>query len=139
MNRSGQLLGSVTQDWSILRPKFTVRNSSGEAVLRIEGPYCTSSCCGDIEFQVLTLETKTKVGKITKKWSGLEREIRYGSKPGFRSTGTTSTGKIGPAMLTLRNCAMPRSAGLSKTMPAPNVAPVASIRMSDLLVAVPEM
>ena len=75
MSRSEQLLGSITQDISLLRPKFTVRNSYGEAVLRIEGPFCTSSCCGDVEFKILSLDKETKMGKITKQWSGLAREM----------------------------------------------------------------
>lgn len=73
--RTGQLLGSVTQNWSIFCPKFTVRNSTGDAVLRISGPFCTFSICGDVSFEVLSLDEQTKVGKITKQWSGLAREM----------------------------------------------------------------
>ncbi|KAJ6218568.1 hypothetical protein RDWZM_009725 [Blomia tropicalis] len=70
-----QLLGSVTQDWSIFFPKYTIRNGAGEAVLRIDGPFCPFSMCGDVEFEVLSLDRSTKVGKITKQWSGLMREM----------------------------------------------------------------
>ena len=31
--------------------------------------------CGDVEFEVLSLDRSTKVGKITKQWSGLMREM----------------------------------------------------------------
>lgn len=72
---NGQLLGSVSQDWSILSPKFTIKNSVGDSVLKVEGPFCTYSICGDVEFQVLSLDKETKVGKITKQWSGLAREM----------------------------------------------------------------
>lgn len=74
-DRTGRLLGSITQEWSILQPIFKVRDSSGESVLRIEGPICVLNCCGDIEFKVLTLNGENKVGKITKQWSGLTREL----------------------------------------------------------------
>ena len=43
-------------------------------MLRIEGPFCTFSICGDVEFDVVSLDGSTKVGKITKQWSGLARE-----------------------------------------------------------------
>lgn len=72
---NGQLLGSVSQDWSIFCPKFTIKDASGESVLKVEGPFCTYSICGDVEFQVLSLDKETKVGKITKQWTGLAREM----------------------------------------------------------------
>lgn len=75
LSNNGQLLGSVTQDWSILTPKFSINNASGDTVLRIEGPFCTFSMCGDVEFTVVSLDGETKVGKITKQWSGLAREM----------------------------------------------------------------
>lgn len=48
----GTVIGTVKQEWSICAPKFTVRNSSDDVILRIEGPVCTWSICGDVEFQV---------------------------------------------------------------------------------------
>ncbi|KAK8782104.1 hypothetical protein V5799_016566 [Amblyomma americanum] len=45
-------IGYVVQEWSILTPKFRVENSDGECVLKIEGPICTWSICGDVEFKV---------------------------------------------------------------------------------------
>lgn len=48
----GTVIGSIKQEWTILKPKFTVRNASDDVVLRIEGPFCTYSICGDVEFQV---------------------------------------------------------------------------------------
>ena len=42
--------------------------------MRIEGPVCTYSICGDVEFQVLSPDGSTEVGKISKQWSGLLRE-----------------------------------------------------------------
>ncbi|GFY78767.1 phospholipid scramblase 1, partial [Trichonephila inaurata madagascariensis] len=69
----GQLVGRVVQEWSILTPQFRIENASGETVLRIEGPFCTFSICGDVEFEVLSTNG-VKVGKISKQWSGLLRE-----------------------------------------------------------------
>ena len=45
----------------------------GEPVLRIEGPFCTMSCCcNDVEFRVLSAQTGEQVGIITKQWQAVE-------------------------------------------------------------------
>jgi hypothetical protein len=48
----GTVIGSIEQEWSILTPQFKIKNSAGDTVLRIEGPICTFSICGDVEFKV---------------------------------------------------------------------------------------
>lgn len=50
----GQVIGRVEQEWSICYPSFAIKNQNGEKVLRIEGPLCTFSLCGDVEFKVCT-------------------------------------------------------------------------------------
>ena len=69
----GNVIGYVTQEWSILVPKFRVENAAGECVLRIEGPICHCRC-SDSEFNVVSVDGSVEVGKITKQWSGLIRE-----------------------------------------------------------------
>lgn len=68
-------LGSVHQDWSICTPQYSIKNGAGDTVLKIGGPFLAFSCCGDVVFDVLTRDKTTKVGKITKQWSGLAREM----------------------------------------------------------------
>lgn len=48
----GQVIGRVEQEWSLCFPSFAIKNHNGETVLRIEGPMCTFSICGDVEFKV---------------------------------------------------------------------------------------
>ncbi|XP_015784447.1 phospholipid scramblase 2-like [Tetranychus urticae] len=72
---SGIVCGYIEQTWSLCKPKFNVCDSSGETVLRIKGPFCTCSFWGDVEFQVLSRDRDTQVGRITKQWSGLAREL----------------------------------------------------------------
>lgn len=48
----GRLCGTVEQEWSILSPQFSIKNAAGDTVLRIEGPFCTFTMCGDVEFKV---------------------------------------------------------------------------------------
>ncbi|KAJ8940147.1 hypothetical protein NQ314_010814 [Rhamnusium bicolor] len=52
-----------------------LQNASGDTVLRIEGPFCTMSICGDVEFQIMSGDGSVQVGKISKQWSGLLREM----------------------------------------------------------------
>lgn len=47
----------------------------GEVVLRIKGPLCTMNMCGDVEFKVKSVDSEHDVGKISKQWSGLAREM----------------------------------------------------------------
>ncbi|XP_050333884.1 phospholipid scramblase 2-like isoform X1 [Bactrocera neohumeralis] len=70
----GNVIGTIEQEWSICSPSFRIKNHIGDTVLRIEGPICTFSMCGDVEFKVVSL-TGEPVGKISKQWSGLAREI----------------------------------------------------------------
>jgi len=70
----GNVIGSVEQDWSLCTPQFSIKDANGELALRIEGPVCTYSICGDVEFKVLSPDGSTEVGKISKQWSGLLRE-----------------------------------------------------------------
>lgn len=70
----GNIIGSVEQTWSICYPRFVIKNANNETVLQIAGPMCTYSICGDVEFNILTLDGD-EIGKISKQWSGLAREL----------------------------------------------------------------
>lgn len=48
----GNLIGTVEQEWSLLSPKFNVKDAYGETVLKIEGPFCRIAFCGAADFQV---------------------------------------------------------------------------------------
>ncbi|XKL62681.1 hypothetical protein PGB90_002514 [Kerria lacca] len=72
----GYLIGTVEQNWSLCIDEFDVKNESGTTVLKLEGPLCTTSCCGsDVEFKVLSKDKSAVVGKISKQWSGFGREL----------------------------------------------------------------
>ena len=71
----GTLLGSIKQNWSICAPSFDILDERGTTMLKIEGPICTWSLCGDVSFEVLSADGKQKVGKITKQWTGLAKEV----------------------------------------------------------------
>ena len=67
----GTVIGTLEQDWSILHPKYTIRDERGNPVLKIQGPICTWSCFGsDVEFKVLTPDGEREIGMVTKQWTG---------------------------------------------------------------------
>lgn len=48
----GEVCGQVEQEWSLCVPNYRIKNHLGETVLRIEGPLCTMSCFGSVQFRV---------------------------------------------------------------------------------------
>ena len=71
----GNLIGSIQQEWSLCSPKYNILNADGQVALTIEGPICTYSLfCGDVDFEILSPDGSTNVGKISKQWSGLLKE-----------------------------------------------------------------
>ncbi|XP_069105448.1 phospholipid scramblase 1-like [Argopecten irradians] len=71
----GKVIGYVAQSWSCCKPRFRIENAAEETVLRIVGPCCTWNMCGDIEFDVYAADEETFVGRVTKQWSGLAKEV----------------------------------------------------------------
>lgn len=69
----GTMLGTIEQDCSFLYPWFSIKDASGDTVLKIKGPCCYCRCC-EVEFQILSGDGTQEVGKITKQWSGLAKE-----------------------------------------------------------------
>uniref|UniRef100_A0A665UD81 Phospholipid scramblase n=1 Tax=Echeneis naucrates TaxID=173247 RepID=A0A665UD81_ECHNA len=60
--------------WHPFSPKFIVANEHSEPVLKIHGPFCGWSCLPDVDFEILTMDEVSKIGKISKQWAGLLRE-----------------------------------------------------------------
>lgn len=71
----GFVVGTVDEEWSFMTPRYTVKDAIGNVVFRIQGHCCTVACCGDVDFHVLSADSDTEVGKISKKWSGLAKEV----------------------------------------------------------------
>ncbi|XP_051873650.1 phospholipid scramblase 1 [Pristis pectinata] len=70
----GQPIGYIIETWHPFLPKFTVQNEKREPVLKIGGPFCVCGC-GDVDFQVTNLEETETIGKITKQWTGVLKEL----------------------------------------------------------------
>ncbi|XP_693207.5 phospholipid scramblase 1-like [Danio rerio] len=71
---SGSPLGYVTQSWHPYLPKFIIHNERKEPVLKILGPFCDCKCCSDVNFEVMSLDESSVIGRISKQWSGFEAE-----------------------------------------------------------------
>ncbi|KAL8559228.1 hypothetical protein ACOMHN_040352 [Nucella lapillus] len=72
----GAPIGSVHQTCHVLdMPRYDIKNENNETVLKIKGPCCRCSICGDVEFEVTSKDGETQVGIISKQWSGLAKEI----------------------------------------------------------------
>jgi len=70
----GTVIGYVKQNWTCLKPKFTIYDADDNEVLVIVGPMCTFSMCGDVEFKIMTTDEENEIGKISKQWSGMLKE-----------------------------------------------------------------
>ncbi|KAM9424233.1 phospholipid scramblase 1-like isoform 2-T2 [Pholidichthys leucotaenia] len=71
----GTTVGYVKQDWHPFLPKFSIQNAKKETVLKLEGPCFACNCCGDVNFEVKSTDGKQQVGRISKQWSGLLKEV----------------------------------------------------------------
>ena len=49
---AGNVIGYVSQAWSICKPRYKIQTANEDTVLRVKGPCCTWNLCGDIEFDV---------------------------------------------------------------------------------------
>lgn len=79
----GNVVGFVKQDWTWCYPNYTLYAADKTTpILKIKGPFCTTSCCGeDIEFEVVSLTGDQKVGSIKKQWAGLLKEAFTDADP----------------------------------------------------------
>ncbi|XP_070380838.1 phospholipid scramblase 3-like [Dermacentor albipictus] len=69
------MMGFVRMECTIIFPNFSVLDSQGNVVLLIKGPCCTTSiCCEDVVFDILARDGVTKLGGITKTYTGFIRE-----------------------------------------------------------------
>lgn len=71
---SGSVLGEVKQEHGFCCPDFYIKDQNGEKVLRIVRPICLVSCFGDVSFNIVTMDGD-EIGRISKQWSGLAKEI----------------------------------------------------------------
>ncbi|XP_052246989.1 phospholipid scramblase 2-like [Dreissena polymorpha] len=70
----GTTVGYVQQKCSPCPPRFSLLDDDKDEVLSIEGPCCIIPCA-NVEFKVISPKTGAEVGKVTKQWSGMAKEL----------------------------------------------------------------
>uniref|UniRef100_A0A914VNU3 Phospholipid scramblase n=1 Tax=Plectus sambesii TaxID=2011161 RepID=A0A914VNU3_9BILA len=71
----GVPIGSVRQLSSGCTFDYAIKDAVGETQLIIDGPCMMCRCCADVEFPIFTKDKRTRVGCVTKQYSGLLKEM----------------------------------------------------------------
>uniref|UniRef100_A0A3B5LIU6 Phospholipid scramblase n=1 Tax=Xiphophorus couchianus TaxID=32473 RepID=A0A3B5LIU6_9TELE len=71
----GTTVGFIKQDWHPFLPKFSIQGPEGETLLKLEGPCFACNCCGDVNFELTGKDGGPSIGRISKQWSGLLKEV----------------------------------------------------------------
>ncbi|XP_036404243.1 phospholipid scramblase 2-like [Megalops cyprinoides] len=71
----GTTVGYVVQDWHPCIPKFSIQGASHETLMKLEGPCFACNCCGDVNFELKGKDGGKPIGRISKQWSGLLKEV----------------------------------------------------------------
>ncbi|XP_074518333.1 phospholipid scramblase 2-like [Halichoeres trimaculatus] len=71
----GTTVGYIKQDWHPFKPKFSIQGPNKETVMKLTGPCFACNCCGDVNFELTGKDDETPVGRISKQWSGLLKEV----------------------------------------------------------------
>ncbi|KAM8897277.1 phospholipid scramblase 2-like [Spinachia spinachia] len=71
----GTTIGYVKQDWHPFLPNFSIQGPNKETLLKLEGPCFACNCCGDVNFELKSKDGDKPIGRISKQWSGLLKEV----------------------------------------------------------------
>lgn len=71
----GITIGYIQQDWHPFLPKLAIQGPNRETVLMLEGPCCACNCCGDVNFELKALDSDKPIGRTSKQWGGMTREV----------------------------------------------------------------
>ncbi|XP_067380166.1 phospholipid scramblase 2-like isoform X1 [Channa argus] len=71
----GTTIGYIKQDWHPFLPRFSIQGANKETVMKLEGPCFACNCCGDVNFELKGKDSDKPIGRISKQWSGLLKEV----------------------------------------------------------------
>ncbi|KAG7497062.1 phospholipid scramblase 2-like [Solea senegalensis] len=71
----GTTIGFVKQAWHPFLPRFTIQGANKQNLLKLEGPCFACNCCGDVNFELKGVDDDKSIGRISKQWSGLLKEV----------------------------------------------------------------
>ncbi|KAM7377322.1 hypothetical protein PAMA_013898 [Pampus argenteus] len=71
----GTTIGYVKQDWHPCLPQFSIQGANKETLMKLDGPCFACNCCGDVNFELKGKDGGKPIGRISKQWSGLLKEV----------------------------------------------------------------
>lgn len=71
----GTTIGYVSQDWHPCLPRFSIKNANKEKMMELHGPCFACNCCSDVNFELKSKDGSSPIGRISKQWSGLLKEV----------------------------------------------------------------
>ncbi|XP_034425028.1 phospholipid scramblase 2-like [Hippoglossus hippoglossus] len=71
----GTTIGYVKQVWHPFLPRFSIHGADKETLMSLEGPCFACNCCGDVNFKLKGKGGDKTIGRISKQWSGLLKEV----------------------------------------------------------------
>ncbi|AWO97615.1 putative phospholipid scramblase 3 [Scophthalmus maximus] len=71
----GTTVGYVKQDWHPFLPRFSIQGANKETLMKLEGPCFACNCCGDVNFELKGKDGDKPIGRISKQWTGLLKEV----------------------------------------------------------------
>ncbi|XP_037614764.1 phospholipid scramblase 2-like isoform X1 [Sebastes umbrosus] len=71
----GTTIGYIKQDWHPFLPRFSIQGANKETLMKLEGPCFACNCCGDVNFELKAKDGNKSIGRISKQWSGLLKEV----------------------------------------------------------------
>ncbi|KAM7366259.1 hypothetical protein PAMP_015713 [Pampus punctatissimus] len=71
----GTTIGYVKQDWHPCLPQFSIQGANKETLMKLEGLCFACKCCRDVNFELKGKDGGKPIGRISKQWSGLLKEV----------------------------------------------------------------
>ncbi|XP_078526617.1 phospholipid scramblase 2-like [Lissotriton helveticus] len=72
---TGCLIGYIVKNWKTFSISFSILNMAKEEVLRVVGPGFGTAAFKDVNFEVKTSNKSHTIGRITKVWRGVRKEM----------------------------------------------------------------
>ncbi|XP_032080869.1 phospholipid scramblase 1-like isoform X2 [Thamnophis elegans] len=70
----GTVIGYVKQKCYCCKPRFVIQNEAGENIVKLVGPNLCNVRFRDVPFEIKSLNQKSAIGQITRKWKGMATE-----------------------------------------------------------------
>lgn len=73
-------IGTIEQKFTGMGSLFVVKDASGEIVQKLKSPLCSFLKCGELNYRILSYDSKMNIGLISSEWEGLDAELPINSQ-----------------------------------------------------------